>query len=52
MDKKYIGSSVIYGKKTFDFIIYYFVIFYSFLKNLRPLNVKEGAEGLVYRNKY
>ena len=28
MAKKYNGSSMICGKKTFDFIIYYFVIFY------------------------
>ena len=28
MDKKYNGSSVIYGKKTFDSIICYLVILY------------------------
>ena len=28
MDKKYNGSSVTCGKKTFDFIICYFVILY------------------------
>ena len=29
MDKKYNGSSVIYGKKTFDFVICYLVILHS-----------------------
>ena len=28
MDKKYNESSVIYGKKTFDFVICYLVILY------------------------
>ena len=41
MDKKYNGSSVIYGKKTFDIVICYLVILYynmSLVLNYVALN--------------
>ena len=52
MDKKYIGNSVIYCKKTFDFVLCYLVTLYYDLDLLLNEVASSSPEVKLFQKKF